>query len=114
MLAEGRALCEATASRHELLHSEVFKVRLDQRLGDDAAAAARFAVLLPELRRIGDHRCITRCLLGLGQAAIARREGAAAREQLAECVVLSAESGLRAAIAEGRAAALSELCTPPV
>ncbi|MEU7001596.1 LuxR C-terminal-related transcriptional regulator [Nonomuraea sp. NPDC046570] len=68
-LAEAARLARASGNHHERLHAEVHRAALDQQLGDHTTAEARFVGLLVEFRRIGDHRCTARCLIGLGRAA---------------------------------------------
>jgi predicted ATPase/DNA-binding CsgD family transcriptional regulator len=98
-LIEARLLAVRTGNRHEWLHAEVFQASLDQSLGDHAAAAARFAGLLAEFRRIGDRRCTIRCLRGLGRAALHDGDRERARPHL------SAAADLAASIGEERVAA---------
>ncbi len=89
-LEEARALALATGNEHELLHSDLFRARLDLRTGNRVAAAAGFGLLLGGFRRIGDRRCAARCLLGLGQTAALRGDSSAAVELLIESAGIAA------------------------
>jgi predicted ATPase/DNA-binding CsgD family transcriptional regulator len=92
-LAEAGRLAERTGNQHERLHTEIFQARLDQCRGEHEFAGARFGSLLHEFRRIGDRRCMSRCLLGLGQAAVRDSNHEAAREQLTECILIADSTG---------------------
>ena len=92
-LDEGRSLAVLTANQQELLHAEMYRARLDQRRGDEAAAGPAFANLIHGFRRIGDRRCVVRCLLGAGRAAAASDDRETARRYLTECVELGAGTG---------------------
>ncbi|MDQ4504597.1 LuxR C-terminal-related transcriptional regulator [Sinomonas sp. ASV322] len=89
-LEEARALALATGNEHELLHSDLFRARLDLRTGNRVAAAAGFGLLLGGFRRIGDRRCAARCLLGLGQTAALRGDSSAAVGLLIESAGIAA------------------------
>ncbi|WP_415853220.1 ATP-binding protein [Sinomonas sp. G460-2] len=89
-LEEARALALATGNEHELLHSDLFRARLDLRTGNRVAAAAGFGLLLGGFRRIGDRRCAARCLLGLGQTAALRGDSSAAVGLLTESAGMAA------------------------
>jgi hypothetical protein len=89
-LAEAAELADRTGNRHERLHSEVFLATLDQSQGDPSAGP-RFAALLGEFRRIGDRRCVARCLLGLGRAALTRGDHPQARTHLTAAARLATE-----------------------
>ena len=86
---EARRLAEVAGNHHLWLHAESCQGFLDQRRGDDASASRRFARLLPDFRRIGDRRCVARCLLGLGGSAIAVGDPVAARRYLTGCVEIT-------------------------
>ncbi|HEY2597254.1 MAG TPA: hypothetical protein VGJ79_02110, partial [Candidatus Dormibacteraeota bacterium] len=92
-LDEGHRLAVLTANQQELLHAEMFQARLDQRRGDEAATGPAFTSLIPRFRRIGDRRCVVRCLLGAGRAAAANDDGETARRHLTECVELGVGMG---------------------
>jgi hypothetical protein len=99
-LAEAGRLARGSGNHHEWLHTEGALAQLEQARGDHAAAESRFAALLPEFRRIGDRRCATRCLLGLGRAALHAGDLGAARRTTTEAVRAAAattESGKLAA-----------------
>ncbi len=63
-VAEAVVLADRAGNRHEWLHAQVFGAALRQAAGDDEAAAATFAEIIGEFRRLGERRCVTRCLLG--------------------------------------------------
>jgi hypothetical protein len=88
-LAEARQLAERTGNHHELLHAELFRARLDQMRVDGTSNAPQFARLLDAFRRIGDRRCVARCLLGLGRAAVADGDYEPARRHLTECAFVA-------------------------
>lgn len=88
-LAEARRLAERTGSTHELLHVELHDARLRQYRGDHRSAARAFRQLLPSLRRVGDHRCASRCLFGLGWAAVVEGDDTSAHTHLMACVTLA-------------------------
>ena len=88
-LAEAQQLAERTGNHHELLHAELFRARLDQLRSGDAAAGPQFIRLLDGFRRIGDRRCVGRCLLGLGRAAAADGDYGRARRHLTECALVA-------------------------
>ncbi|MFI6600080.1 ATP-binding protein [Nonomuraea sp. NPDC050536] len=81
LLDEAHDLALQTGNDHERLHAELHRATLTQLRVDQAAAQSLFAGLLPEFHRIGDLRCETRCLLGLGRAA-ARSHHQRARRHL--------------------------------
>jgi hypothetical protein len=81
-LNEARELAARAGSRHEWLHAELFSAQLEQRRGDPGFTRARFEVLVPEFRRIGDLRCVGRSLLGLGVAVAAAGDQEAAARHL--------------------------------
>jgi len=88
-LAEAHQLAERTGNHHELLHAELFRARLDQLRAGDASSGPQFVRLLDWFRRIGDRRCVARCLLGLGRAAVADGDLEPARRHLAECALIA-------------------------
>lgn len=81
-LDQAYELAARSGNTHERLHAELNDARLSQHRGDHAGAASAFAELLPSFRRIGDHRCVSRCLVGLGWAAVAAGDDPAARDHL--------------------------------
>jgi tetratricopeptide (TPR) repeat protein len=88
-LEEARALAERTGSQWERVHVELNEAALWSSRGDHEEASAAFLALLPTFRRMADPRCAGRCLLGLGQAAIARGDDEAAVAQLRESADLA-------------------------
>ncbi|PMR58371.1 hypothetical protein C1A38_25145 [Verrucosispora sp. ts21] len=100
-LTEARDLAESTPSNHERLHAEVCLARLEQLRGRPAAAGAAFETLLPEFRRIGDLRCLSRCLNGVGMAALHAGAYDVAAENLADSVRIAQSTGDRREIAQG-------------
>ncbi len=99
-LTEARELAEMTGNYHEWLHAELFRARLEQRPGDEAPVRPRLLRLLPEFRRIGDQRCVSRCLLGLGLAALSD-DHETARHHLTECVEIAHHAGERVSLSAG-------------
>ncbi|MBG0830093.1 AAA family ATPase [Planomonospora sp. ID67723] len=98
-LTEAARLARLSGNDHERLHAEVSLADLDQHRGDHTSAEARFGGLFAEFRRIGDHRCMVRCLLGLGRAAAFGGDHGQARRHLAEGVELAVGVGdLRATL----------------
>lgn len=83
-LAEGIRLARASGNDHERLHSELYRVVLDQLEGHHEGAAGRFAALRADFRRIGDLRCTARCLYGLGNEAAYDGDHERARRHFAE------------------------------
>ena len=94
-LVEAHQLAERTGNHHELLHAEVFRARLDQLRAGDASTGPQFIRLLDGFRRIGDRRCVARCLLGLGRAAVAEGAYEPARRNLSECALVAEAVGDR-------------------
>ncbi len=92
-LDEGHRFAVLTANQQDLLHAEMFQARLDQRRGDEAATGPAFTSLIARFRRIGDRRCVVRCLLGAGRAAAADDDNETARRHLTECVQLGIGMG---------------------
>ncbi len=88
-LAEAHKLAERTGNHHELLHAALFRARLDQLRSGDAAAGPQFIRLLDGFRRIGDRRCVARCLLGIGRAAAADGDHELALRHLTECAFIA-------------------------
>ena len=88
-LAEAHELAERTGNHHELLHAELFRARLDQLRSDDASNRQQFVRLLDGFRRIGDQRCVARCLLGIGRADVADGDLEPARRHLTECAFIA-------------------------
>ncbi len=78
-LTEARRLAHLTGNETERLHAEILQARLDQCRGDHQLAQPRFERLLTELRRVGDRRCMSRCLLGLAHAALHHNDHETAR-----------------------------------
>jgi predicted ATPase/DNA-binding CsgD family transcriptional regulator len=88
-LTEAAELAQATGNDHEWLHAELCRATLDQRQGRSEAAAAGFADILAALRRVGDRRCIIRCLLGLGESALDCGDPGTAHRHLTEAVTIA-------------------------
>jgi tetratricopeptide (TPR) repeat protein len=88
-LTEAAELARTTGNDHEWLHAMLCQATLDQRQGRPDAAAAGFGDILTALRRVGDRRCIIRCLLGLGESALAAGDPGAARRHLVEAVTIA-------------------------
>ncbi len=88
-LDEALILVERTRSTHERMHVELYQAYLALRLEEYEEAASGFRSLLPSLQRVGDQRCAGRSLLGLGTAALATGDEAAAGEHLRACLVLA-------------------------
>ncbi|MDX1659355.1 MAG: LuxR C-terminal-related transcriptional regulator [Nitriliruptorales bacterium] len=100
-LDEGHGIADRTANTHELMHAELHRARLVQRQGDHDTAASTFRELLPSLRRMGDRRCASRCLLGIGWAALERGDHEAARENLASGIASANQVNDPRELAEG-------------
>ncbi|MGW4471160.1 ATP-binding protein [Nonomuraea sp. NPDC004354] len=81
-LNEALDLALRTGSDHERLHAQLHRARLSQHRNDQESATALFTDLLPEFHRIGDLRCVTYCLLGLGRAAASHGHHRRARRHL--------------------------------
>jgi predicted ATPase/DNA-binding CsgD family transcriptional regulator len=77
-LAESRALAERTDSQWERTHVALNEAELKWHRGEDDRGDGSFLELLVAFRRMGDRRCASRCLLGLGRVAIARGNDEAA------------------------------------
>lgn len=88
-LVEAQQLAERTGNQHEMLHAELFHARLNQRRAEDASTGREFVRLLDGFRRVGDRRCVARCLLGIGRAALAGGEDELARRHLSECALVA-------------------------
>jgi hypothetical protein len=71
------------------LHAELFRARLDQLRSGDASNGPQFIRLLDGFRRIGDRRCVARCLLGIGRAAVAEGDHEPAKRRLTECALIA-------------------------
>lgn len=98
-LTEAARLAHLSGNNHERLHAEVSLADLDQHRGDHTSTETRFGGLLAEFRRIGDRRCMARCLLGLGRAAAFGGDHEQARRHLTEGVELALGVGdLRATL----------------
>lgn len=97
-LVESRRLAELAGSLHERLHAELGLARLDQLHGRPTAGPA-FEALLPGFRTIGDLRCTSRCLTGLGVAALAAGDHAAASDHLAQSALVADGTRSRADVA---------------
>lgn len=100
-LTEARELSASTHSNHERLHAEVCQARLEQAHGHTGAAGVAFETLLPEFRKIGDLRCMSRCLNGLGVAAFRAGDCIAAAENLVRSVHIAQTTGDRREVAQG-------------
>ncbi len=92
-LAEAERLALVSGNDHERLHAQVFRACLDQNRGNHATTETRFGGLLAEFRRIGDHRCVARCLFGLGRAAALGDDHERARPRFAEGLELAVGVG---------------------
>lgn len=92
-LAEASRLAKLTGNHTERLHAEVLQARLDQCRGEHELARPLFERLLVEFRRVGDRRCMSRCLLGLGHAALHANDHEAAHELLAESITMADIAG---------------------
>ncbi len=100
-LSEARRLADLTGNETERLHAEILQARLDQCRGDHQLAQPRFERLLTELRRVGDRRCMSRCLLGLAHAALHHNDHETARHHLAECITVADVAGDTLGMADG-------------
>lgn len=100
-LTAARDLSESTQSNHERLHAEVCLARLEQICGRPAAAGVAFETLLPEFRRIGDLRCMSRCLNGLGLAALQVGKYDVAADNLVDSVRIAQSTGDGREVAQG-------------
>ena len=100
-LGEARALAELSGNRHEVLHAELEQARLDQLRGAHESTALTYSRLLGEFRRIGDGRCVSRCLFGLGWAASIRGDHQTARRYLSECVEVADRTQTPVTLAAG-------------
>jgi predicted ATPase len=88
-LTEATELAQATGNDHEWLHARLCQATLDQRQGRSDEARTGFGDILTALRRVGDRRCIVRCLLGLGESALVGGDAGTARRHLAEAVTIA-------------------------
>jgi predicted ATPase len=88
-LAESRSLAERTDSQWELAHVSLNEADLAWFRGDHDQANGSFLDLLGTFRRMGDPRCTSRCLLGLGRVAIGCGEDEAAVARLRESADLA-------------------------
>lgn len=88
-LAQAHRLAVRTGNEHEQLHAAVQRARLDQLEGEADAAQGALTALLPAFRRIGDRRCVCRCLSWLGELELARGERARAVALLVEAVAVA-------------------------
>lgn len=88
-LTEAQRIAERTGNTHERLHAELHRARLAQYRGHHEHAISTLRELLPALRRIGDQRCASRCLLGMGWAALTDGDHRSAREHLTAGVVMA-------------------------
>jgi len=99
-LDEADRLAERTGAHHEWLHSRIYRACLAEHHGEPAGA--QFDAVLADFRRIGDRRCTVRCLLGLGRAAMADRNGESARRHLTEAVTIATALGETPMVEAGR------------
>ena len=97
---QARRLAEKADNHHLWLHAETCQAFVNQRRGDSASAGLRFARLLPDFRRIGDRRCVARCLLGLGTSTMAAGDHDTARRHLAGCIEITGSTNQPAELAE--------------
>ena len=70
-LAESRELADRTDSEWERAHVALNEAELLRHRGEHDRADAAFADLAATFRQLADHRCVSRCTLGLAQGAIA-------------------------------------------
>ena len=77
-LAESRDLAERTDSQWELAHVELNEAKLRWHRGEHGLAEQGFRTSLAAFRQMVDRRCASTCLVGLGEAAIARGDDEAA------------------------------------
>ncbi|MDQ0867444.1 ATP-binding protein [Arthrobacter globiformis] len=89
-LDEAERLAYRTGNRHEQLHAELFRIRLDQYHTLDSEHGPRLDQLLNDFRILGDQRCMCRCLLSLGYESIHSGNFRSADRQLADSVRLAA------------------------
>ncbi|MBO3746803.1 hypothetical protein J5X84_12060 [Streptosporangiaceae bacterium NEAU-GS5] len=100
-LEEAERLAVGSGNDHERLHAAVFRASLDQRRGDFTTTEERFRALLGDFRRMGDLRCVTRCLRGIGAALAARGDHESAGRLLVEGVEIATGLGDPYAMATG-------------
>jgi predicted ATPase/DNA-binding CsgD family transcriptional regulator len=92
-LDEAERLAYRTGNRHEQLHAELFRIRLDQCQGLNSAYSPRLDQLLNDFRLLGDQRCMCRSLLSLGYESVQSGNLRSADQQLTEAVKLAASCG---------------------
>jgi predicted ATPase/tetratricopeptide (TPR) repeat protein len=90
-LTHAQRLAVGAGSHHEQLHVSVQLARLDQLQGAGHTARESLHHLMPAFRRIGDHRCLARCLLWLGELEHERSEAEQAERLLAESVAIATD-----------------------
>jgi predicted ATPase/DNA-binding CsgD family transcriptional regulator len=92
-LDEAGRLASRTENRHEQLHAELFRIRLDQYQGLDFAHGPRLNQLLNDFRLLGDQRCMCRSLLSLGYESVQSGNFQSAAQQLTDSIQLAASCG---------------------
>jgi tetratricopeptide (TPR) repeat protein len=100
-LREAERLAHRTGNRHEQLHAELFRIRLDQFQKLKTAHGARLDQLLKDFKLLGDQRCTGRALLSLGYESLKAGNFQSADRQLKESVTLAASCGATLEMATG-------------
>ena len=100
-LMEARRLADGTGNDTERLHAELLQARLDDCRGEHKLAGPQLERLLAEFRRVGDRRCMSRCLLGLGQMAMRDNDHTSARHHLAESITIAELAGDTLVVTDG-------------
>lgn len=100
-LDEAERLAYRTGNRHEQLHAELFRIRLDQCQSLNSAHSPRLNQLLNDFRLLGDQRCMCRSLLSLGYESVLSGSFRSADRQLTDCVTLAASCGATLEMATG-------------
>ncbi|MDQ0850845.1 putative ATPase [Arthrobacter sp. B3I9] len=100
-LREAERLAHRTGNRHEQLHAELFRIRLDQFQKPKTVHGARLDQLLKDFKLIGDQRCTGRALLSLGYESLKSGNFQSASRQLKESVALAASCGATLETATG-------------
>jgi predicted ATPase len=101
-LTQAQRLAVGAGSHHEQLHVAAQLARLDQLQGAGRTARESMQQLLPAFRRIGDRRCVARCLLWLGELEHERATTEQAVRQLTEAVAIAADIHETTIAAAGR------------
>lgn len=100
-LTEARQLADHTGNETERLHAELLQARLDECRAQYKLAGPQFGRLLAEFRRVGDRRCMSRCLLGLGHAALRGNDHESARDDITESIAIADTAGDTLGVADG-------------